>query len=81
MGPYSDDVGAGDYNKADTIIVIGEGSDGDDVDNGKDDVNTRRRKKIMNEFFIIIPINSQKILKRKRKKYDYCNKLSYVRIC
>ena len=78
MGIDSDDVRADDYNEADAITVIGEGGDGDD---SKDDVNTWRREKIMNEFFIIISINSQKIFKRKRKKYDYCNKLSYVRIC
>ena len=63
------DARVGDDDNDSATAVIGEDyNNNDKVDDGKDAVNNQRKKKIMNELFFNIPINSQKILEIKRKK-------------
>ena len=65
------DNGADFDDDAGITAVISEDGDGNKVDAGRNDINNQRKKENKNEWFfiiIIIPINSQKILKEKRKK-------------
>ena len=69
----SDDDGAGDNGDKGATTIIGEDSDGDEVD----DVNNQRRRKITNDFFYYSNQFSKDSWNKKKEKSDNFNKFSY----
>ena len=58
MGANGNNANAGDSD-ASTNVVVSKDSDGDEVNDDKDDITTKDGNKLMNVVFFIIPIDCQ----------------------